>query len=106
MERKQLYEVGNLFTGYPYGVEAERAFGTTELHGPFASENEANTYAHQLIEDRNRVEGQSPYESVKVVVIETPQVGRMIVRNREDHSYQYSTEGFDAFRKEGGEFGQ
>jgi len=86
---KLLYTVGNLYTGYPYGVEAERPFGTTEVHGPFSGENEANTYAHQLVADGAPVPDSGPYVSVKVVRIETPQAGKRIVRN-DDGAYEYA----------------
>lgn len=83
METKILYTVGNLYTGYPWGVEAELAFRNFELHGPFSSENEANTYAHKLVEESGQ------YHSVKVVRIETPQAGRHIVR-KGDGGYEYA----------------
>lgn len=86
MEPKVLYTVGNLYTGYPYGVEAERQFGTIEVHGPFSSENEANTYAHRLVED-GPTPGDGPYKGVKVVRIETPQAGRHIVHTPEGWDY-------------------
>jgi hypothetical protein len=76
MERKLLYTIGNLYTGYPWGVECERQFGTIELHGPFNTENAANTYAHEILASYN---DEGPYKSVKVVKIETPQAGRHIV---------------------------
>jgi hypothetical protein len=90
MDTKLLYVVGNLYTGYPYGVEAGRQFGTTELHGPFSGENEANTYAHKLIEDGAPTPESGPYEFVKVVKIETPQAGVRIVL-KEDGTYAYPT---------------
>jgi len=86
METKILFVVGNLYTGYPYGVEAERQFGTVEVHGPFSSENEANTYAHRLVETAPEPPG-GPYKSVKVVRIETPQAGRHIVHTAEGYDY-------------------
>jgi hypothetical protein len=81
-----LYTIGNLYTGYPYGVEAKKEFGSVELHGPFSTENEANTYAHRLIEPRY---GETPYLSVKVVKIETPQAGIRIVLNNKG-AYEYA----------------
>jgi len=89
MERKLLYKRGNIFTGYPYGVEAELPFGSIEVHGPFSSENEANTYAHRLVQDENHKPlPDVPYVSVKVVRIELPQVGRQIVR--QDGRFKYA----------------
>ena len=85
METKIMFERGNLFTGYPYGVEAELAFDCSELHGPFSSENQANTYMHKLVEGEA-----TRYVSVKVVRIETPQAGRHIVRV--DGVYVYAGE--------------
>lgn len=85
---KLLYTVGNLYTGYPWGVEAERDFGTIDVYGAFTSENEANTFAHQLVEDRNVHGVEHRYASVKVVRIETPQAGKQIVRK--DGSYEYA----------------
>ena len=82
---KLMYVIGNLYTGYPFGVEAERHFGTTELHGPFSTENEANTYMHRLIEDGR----EHLYVSLKVVRIETPQAGLRIVRG-EAGAYEYA----------------
>ena len=51
MEQKLLYSIGNLYKGYPYGVEAVKQFGCMELHGPFGTENEANNYAPQLVKN-------------------------------------------------------
>lgn len=91
---KLLYTKGNLYSGYPWGVEATREFDTIDLYGPFNSDNEANTFAHQLVEERfaekraeNGITGS--YRSVKVVRIETPQAGRHIVRNK-DGAYEYA----------------
>lgn len=86
---KLLYTVGNLYTGYPYGVEAERDFGTTDLYGPFTGENEANTFAHKLVEDANPLGVEHRYASVKVVRIETPQAGKRIVRSQ-GGGYEYA----------------
>lgn len=66
MERKLLYQVGNLYTGYPYGVVVTGQFGSTELHGPFSSENEAWNYGMGLAKES--VE----WESFHMVKIETP----------------------------------
>lgn len=85
MEIKLLYVIGNLYTGYPWGVEGEQQFGTTELHGPFSSENEANTYAHKLIEQP--AQDGLPYQAVKVVRLETPQISTHIVRKDGDYEY-------------------
>jgi hypothetical protein len=82
MERKLLYTVGNLYTGYPYAVEAELDFGSVEIHGPFESENAADRYADELVLADRR------YVSVKVIRIETPQVGR--TRVRDEHGYVLS----------------
>jgi hypothetical protein len=81
MESKLLFRVGNLYPGYPYGVKVELDFGSTELHGPFNSENEANTYMHRLIETA------AGYVGAKVVKIETPQAGRAVVLT--DDGFQY-----------------
>jgi len=90
-----LFTIGNLYTGYPFGVEAVRAFGTVDVYGPFSSENEANTFAHRLVAP---LDGETPpempdfagsYQSVKVIRIETPQAGRQIVRNT-DGGYEYA----------------
>ena len=87
MESRKLYTIGNLFTGYPWGVEAVRQFDTVEVHGPFSSENEADWYAHDLaLRGDPAVDG--PYRSVKVVKIETPQVGRELVYR--DGKYGYA----------------
>jgi hypothetical protein len=76
MDSKIMYKRGNFYTGYPFGVEVEMFFGSRELHGPFTTENEANNYAHAIIQEQ-------PYfgsvRSVKVVKIETPQAGVEIV---------------------------
>jgi|GEM_PF-4368485 len=86
---KLLYTIGNLYTGYPWGVEAEREFGTVDLYGPFNSENEANTFAHRLVEDPRTAEVNDipRYVSVKVVRLETPQAGTRIVRKDEAWTY-------------------
>jgi len=87
MEIKLLYTVGNLFTGYPWGVEGVRPFDVVEVHGPFSSELEAQNYMHQLVEVP--VTDGMPFVSLKVVKIETPQVGKVIVLK--DDQYQYQT---------------
>ena len=89
MDVKKLYTVGNLYKGYPWGVEAELPFGSLEIHGPFSSENEANTYAHKLVDNSHRPPAVGPYMSVKVIRIETPQAGRRIVRN-DQGAYEYA----------------
>ena len=87
---KLMYTIGNLYTGYPWGVAAEREFGTVDYFGPFKGQNEANTFAHRLVQDE---QGQplafadSPYVTVKVVRLETPQVGSAIVRKDGKLSY-------------------
>lgn len=52
MEEKLLYTRGNLYSGLPYAVKAEGAFGSYELHGPFSGENEAWNYAMGLANTR------------------------------------------------------
>jgi len=89
MERKLLFTVGNLYIGYAWGVEAELPFGTFEIHGPFSSENDANNYAHRLVKEHPFAEPGMPYQSVKVVRIETPQAGKRIVRNAAG-DYEYA----------------
>jgi len=71
MESKLLYTIGNVYTGYPWGVEAERQFGTVDLYGPFNTENRANTFAHELIAEK--APDGMPYQRVKIVKLETPQ---------------------------------
>lgn len=79
MTAKLIFQRGNLYTGYPFGVEADIGwFGSTELHGPFNGENDAHNYAVQLVLDREDV------TNAKVVKIETPAVGRQIIETDED----------------------
>jgi hypothetical protein len=91
---KLLYTIGNLYKGYPYGVEAERQFGTVDLYGPFNGENEANTFAHRLVEDREALDcvpaDAGLYLSVKVVRIETPQNEGSKVIVHKDGGYEYA----------------
>lgn len=68
MESKLMYKVGNLFSGYPYGVEVVKSFGSTELHGPFSSKNEAWNYGMKL------ANASVEWESFNLVKIETPSV--------------------------------
>ena len=83
MERKVLYEIGNLFTGRPYAVILTQVFGAYEVHGPFKSENDANTYAHDLAENMGAG------EAVGVVEIDLlPVGGRKIVRSQFGLAYQ------------------
>lgn len=77
MDVKQLFAVGNLHTGYVYGVETSDFFGSTELHGAFNSERAAERYAHDLNGEFD------DYAVIKVVRIETPQVGRPIKDKRQ-----------------------
>jgi hypothetical protein len=89
-----LYTIGNLSAGNTiYGVEAEQEFGSFDVYGPFR-ENEANTFAHQLVEDRFAEQRAAAgiterYVSVKVVRFELPQAGHRIVRNA-DGAYEYA----------------
>jgi len=77
-----LYEIGNLFTGRPYAVLRTKQFGSYEVHGPYSTENEANTAAHQLAEEI------LPGESVGVIQIDlVPAQDRKIVRG--EHGLQY-----------------
>lgn len=48
-----LYDVGNLYTGDPWGIEVELWFGTKELHGPFSTERQAVFYAAELVTQRD-----------------------------------------------------
>jgi hypothetical protein len=61
-----LWEQGNLYTGYPYGVQVEKQFGSTELYGPFSSENEAWNFGMSLARQSNGT------ESFTIVKLETP----------------------------------
>lgn len=83
MEVKQLFALGNLYEGDPYGVATVDHFDNRELHGPFASENEADRYMHTM------TAGFSGYASLTVVKIETRQVGRRIVSAPVD-GYEYA----------------
>jgi hypothetical protein len=86
---KLLYTIGNLSANDTiYGVKAEREFGTFDVFGPFR-ENEANTFAHKLVEEREPDPLEERYVSVTVVRIETPQAGRRIVRD-EHGTYVYA----------------
>lgn len=89
MEIKLMYTIGNLHGGYAHAVEAERQFGSVDIHGPFSSENQANNYAHELIKQQDRVALNGPLKSVKVVKVELPQVGKHIVLNA-DGEYEYA----------------
>lgn len=83
MERKLLYEIGNLFTGRPHAVILTKVFGSYEVHGPFTTENVANTYAHKLAEEM----GQD--EAITVVQIDLlPEQARKIVRGKYGLQYQ------------------
>jgi hypothetical protein len=66
---KMLYRIGNLYRGYPYGVQVVEPFGSSEIHGPFSSENEANTYGVKLAQASSGMPS-----SYQVVKLETPQV--------------------------------
>jgi hypothetical protein len=76
MQLKLLISIGNLYHGYPWGVEVEKWFDQREIHGPFSTENEANTYMHELCSESGYFGSVS---SMKVVKIETPQAGKCIV---------------------------
>lgn len=82
MENKFMYTVGNLGQGYAWGVEATHPFDSTEIHGPFSTENEANRYMHELAE--NDTADYPVYVGIKIVRIETPQAGKRIVRSYVD----------------------
>lgn len=71
MAAQKLWYRGNLFTGYPFGVEVEKQFGSSEVHGPFSSENEAWNYGMALAKTAKPFED---FTTVKVVRLETPQV--------------------------------
>lgn len=66
---KLLWERGNLYTGYPFGVQVEGQFGSSEIHGPFSGENEAHTYGMLLARESDGT------ESFTVVKLETPHFG-------------------------------
>jgi hypothetical protein len=83
-ERK-LFNRGNLFTGDPYGVEVIGYFGSSELHGPFSSENEAWNYGMALALSRD-----TDYEKVLLVRIETPVLKR-IVTSQEVRDHREAT---------------
>ncbi len=73
MIEKKLYDIGNLRTGYPYGVVVNGEFGTTELHGPFATENEAWNYGQWLATyEPTRAAERVDYDDIVIVKIETP----------------------------------
>ena len=65
---KLMFMRGNLFTGDPWGVRVTKPFGSTELHGPFSSENEAWNYGMALANESNGL------DSFDLVKIETPGV--------------------------------
>ena len=95
MERKLLYEIGNLYKGYPWAVEAVKEFDSVEIHGPFSCESQADWYAHGLIGEVGDTEAYKSwqgYRSIKVIRLETPQAGRLIewVRDGDDSGhYEY-----------------
>ena len=68
---KLIWERGNLHTGSVYGVQVEQPFASTELHGPFSSENEAWNYGMALA---NESVSSGRAESFTLVTIETPVV--------------------------------
>lgn len=84
MKEKLLFSFGNLYTGYPWGVVVEDDFGSGEVHGPFSTENEANTYAHELATPERR------WAKINVCKIETPVSGTAIVWK--DGAYAYAAE--------------
>ena len=67
---KLLYRQGNLYTGYPFAVEVEEHFGSTELHGPFSGETEAWNYGMELAREADL----GTVKSITLVRIETPGV--------------------------------
>jgi len=70
MDNKLMYRQGNLFTGYPWAVEIEEHFGSTELHGPFSSEIEGWNYGMRLAREADP----GTVKSFTLVRIETPHV--------------------------------
>jgi hypothetical protein len=72
---KLLWEQGNLYTGYPYGVLVTKPFGCVEYHGPFSTENEANTYGILLARESDGSEG------FTLVKLETPMVRDIATAN-------------------------
>lgn len=84
---KLLYTIGNLYSGTgPYAVKAVKQFENVEMHGPFSSENEANTYMHKLVETVKPITG--PFASVEVVKIVTAPAGRKIVYTEGGYAYE------------------
>ena len=80
---KLLYEVGNLYSGRPYVVIKTKVFGSYEIHGPYTTENEANTAAHDLAEEM------LPGEARGVAQIDLlPAQDRKIVRSKFGLQYQ------------------
>lgn len=85
---KLMYTLGNLAVTEPmefspWAVKAEQQFGSVDVFGPFSSENQANNFAHALVQDEEfEIRTDCPYRVVKVVRLETPQAGRQIVRRR------------------------
>lgn len=71
-----IYRRGNLHTGPVYGVVVNEPFGSSELHGPFSSENEAWNYGMRLANESDGT------QSFALVHIETP-LARSIARAEE-----------------------
>lgn len=84
-EPRIMFTIGNLYTGDPYVVVAERNFGTTDIYGPFATENQANTACHVIVQDMP-----TEYVAVTVSRVSFEQAGRKIVR-RKDGAYEYAS---------------
>lgn len=63
---KLLWEYGNLYKGYPYGVKVEGQFGSGSIHGPFSTENEAHTYGMLMARESDGL------TTFTVVKLETP----------------------------------
>ncbi len=74
---KLMYEVGNLYSGRPDVVIKTKVFGSYEIHGPYTTENEANTAAHEI------AEGITEGEATAVAQIDLlPAQPRKIVRGK------------------------
>jgi hypothetical protein len=68
MQEKLIYKRGNLHTGAVYAVEVVKNFGSSEIHGPFSSENEAWNYGMDQAQRR------LDFVEARLVTIETPTV--------------------------------
>jgi len=68
MDDKLLWKQGNLYTGYPFGVQVVKQFGSVELHGPFGTETDAWNYGMKLAQASDGTQG------FTLVKLETPMI--------------------------------